>query len=246
MRQLLRNVTLLTLTAALAHPLVAAEKTVEDQRAAKHLASSGKTEAHWRILTSGHSADLSFFFQEMASRLFGRRDNTDEIILERMTRREMKILNDFFASPSGVAFLRHQDRMAADLAPVVGKEIMRIATGAPRNPRPAQGDISPEKSLFMEDMRPLVRSLFEESFYEYKNVLLDNLNQEERGLFEGPARRFDLRALEDAYLLSLGKYLSEREAQETRSFFSDPDAIFAYRKYASCRRESICRVFAKR
>lgn len=247
MKQFLRQVPLIALPLVMLIPLKAADKTPENLKLAEYLAASGKTQNHWRALTSGHGPDLSFVFLEMGSRLFQLTDDSAEIILDKMGNRELKLLADFFATPAGSAFIAHQERAAVDLAPVVGREIARVASGSARTPV-AQGarGLSAGKALFIQDMRPLVRALFEESFYDYKSILLDNLNSEDGSKVSAALNRFDLAALEEAYLESLGRHLSEGEAKAVVSFFSNADAVFAYKRLASCRRASTSRIFLRR
>lgn len=246
LKQLLFVLGFLALTFSGLH---AATKTPENQQRAAFLANPEETEHQWGILSGRHGigTDFAFVLGQVSERLLGFSKDTEAIIMERMSDRELRILSDFYDTSAGAGFVKAQSAVAEDVAPVVGLEILRVSTGTRRQYFAAMygTPVPPSRAAELEKLRPLIHDLFEESFRDYKQTMLASIRPDDRAAVESAANRFNLKAVEDAYFDSLCRRLDNNEAHQAAEFFARPEAVAAHKKYASCRRAAICGIFTR-
>lgn len=229
---------------------LAATDTPENRKSADFLASAAETESNLSVLSSDGLLDKTIgeLLKQITPRLLSFSGNTKDEILRKMSDREIRLLDAFFHAKEGAAFIRKQELIAADIAPILGREVFRTVTGGLHDTGnvPSAAAIPADRARDVDSLRPLIHSLFEDSFQDYKKSLLSVVPTEERETFEKAARRFDLSVIEKAYCDALKRRLTDQEARQAALFFSDFDSAYAYKKYANCRRAAICGMFTEK
>jgi hypothetical protein len=226
-------------------PAFAASQTPENRRIAAFLASSAEAETQLSILASDSNTHKTIGepLLGLTPKLVSYAADSEKEILAKLTDRELVLLHKFFSSRHGASFLRKQDVVAADLSPLLGRELLRTVTGLDVSlpTAPDKAPVPDERSQNVEKLRPLIHELFTESFNDMKAALLTQFSKEGKVEFDKVLRRLNFVRLEEAYCESLKHRLSDIEAQQAAAFFANPEAAIAYQKCAACRRASLCK-----